>query len=75
MNKPAIIWGDEPTGNLDSELSQEIVELLRRLNKEVGLTLVLVTHDSNVARQTDRVVQMRNGLIEKIVPASSIVEN
>ncbi len=71
VNKPAIIWGDEPTGNLDTEHSREIVGVLRRLNKEVGLTLVLVTHDSNVAAQTDRIVHMRNGLIEKIIPGPS----
>lgn len=68
VNKPSIVWGDEPTGNLDSEHSQEIVDLLIRLNKEVGLTLVLVTHDPNVAKQTHRIIMMRNGLIEKIVP-------
>lgn len=68
VNKPSIVWGDEPTGNLDSEHSQEIVDLLIRLNKEIGLTLVLVTHDANVAKQTHRIIRMRNGLIEKIVP-------
>jgi putative ABC transport system ATP-binding protein len=73
VNKPEIVWGDEPTGNLDSERSQEIVELLRRLNREVGLTLVVVTHDPGVARKTDRVVQMRNGAIERIVEPSSVV--
>ena len=72
VNKPEIIWGDEPTGNLDSEHSQEIVDLLRRLNREVGLTLVVVTHDTEVARKTDRIIYMRNGLVERIVEASSI---
>ena len=72
VNRPEIVWGDEPTGNLDSERSQEIVELLRRLNREVGLTLVVVTHDHGVARKTDRVVQMRNGAIERIVGPSSV---
>jgi putative ABC transport system ATP-binding protein len=72
VNKPAIVWGDEPTGNLDTERSQEIVDLLRRLNKEGVLTQVLVSHDPRVASQTDRVILMRNGLIEKIVPPTSI---
>ena len=67
VNKPAIVWGDEPTGNLDSDLSKEIVQLLRRLNREYGLTLVLVTHDQGVAQETDRIVQMRNGLVERDV--------
>jgi putative ABC transport system ATP-binding protein len=71
VNKPAIIWGDEPTGNLDSENSQEIVNLLRGLNKDYGLTLVVVTHDQHVAQETNRIVSMRNGVIEKETAASS----
>ena len=71
VNKPAIVWADEPTGNLDSENSQEIVKLLRNLNKEYGLTLVLVSHDSSIAQQTDRIVHMRNGQIEREVRPSS----
>ena len=67
VNKPAIVWGDEPTGNLDSEKSKEIVELLRGLNPDYGLTLVLVTHDQGVAQETDRIVQMRNGRVEREV--------
>ncbi len=67
VNKPAIVWADEPTGNLDSENSQEIVKLLRTLNHEYGLTMVLVTHDQNIANETDRIVLMRNGQVEKEV--------
>jgi putative ABC transport system ATP-binding protein len=67
VNKPAIVWGDEPTGNLDSDMSKEIVQLLRRLNREYGLTLVLVTHDQGVAQETDRIVHMRNGVVEREV--------
>ncbi len=65
VNKPAIVWGDEPTGNLDSENSAEIVKLLRNLNRDYGLTFVIVTHDPQVAQETDRIVSMRNGQIEK----------
>jgi putative ABC transport system ATP-binding protein len=65
VNKPAIVWGDEPTGNLDSENSAEIVKLLRSLNHDYGLTFVIVTHDSHIAQETDRIVSMRNGQIEK----------
>jgi putative ABC transport system ATP-binding protein len=65
VNKPAIVWADEPTGNLDSENSQEIVKLLRNLNREYNLTLVLVSHDASIAQQTDRIVHMRNGQIER----------
>src|SRR6184192_4215540 len=65
VNKPAIVWADEPTGNLDSENSQEIIKLLRSLNRQYGLTLVLVSHDQQIAQQTDRIVHMRNGQIER----------
>jgi putative ABC transport system ATP-binding protein len=70
VNQPAIVWADEPTGNLDSEHSQEIVGLLRRLNREVGLALILVTHDPSIARRTDRIIQMKNGAIERVIDAS-----
>ena len=65
VNKPAIVWGDEPTGNLDSENSAEVVKLLRSLNHDYGLTFVIVTHDSHIAQETDRIVSMRNGQVEK----------
>ena len=67
VNKPAIVWADEPTGNLDSENSQEIIKLLRSLNQQYGLTLVLVSHDTQIAQQTDRIIRMRNGQIESEV--------
>jgi putative ABC transport system ATP-binding protein len=71
VNKPAIVWADEPTGNLDSENSQEIIKLLRSLNKQYGLTLVLVSHDPTIAQQTDRIVHMRNGVIEReVIPTA-----
>jgi len=75
VNKPAIVWADEPTGNLDSENSQEIVKLLRNLNKEYGLTLVLVSHDPSIAQQTDRIVHMRNGQIEREVKPAQIASS
>jgi ABC-type lipoprotein export system ATPase subunit len=65
VNKPAIVWGDEPTGDLDSETAQEITNLMRRLNREEGLTFVIVTHDISVGRHTDRIVRMRDGQIEQ----------
>ena len=63
INSPRIILADEPTGNLDSENGGKIVELLRRLNKERGLTLVLVTHDDKIAAETDRIIRMKDGRI------------
>ena len=65
VNEPSIVFADEPTGNLDSETSRDVMTLLRRLNQERGHTFVLVTHDPNVARVADRVVAMRSGRIEK----------
>jgi ABC-type lipoprotein export system ATPase subunit len=63
VNEPAIVWADEPTGDLDSESAAEIVELMRRLNREQGLTLLIVTHDISVGRATDRIVRMVDGQI------------
>jgi ABC-type lipoprotein export system ATPase subunit len=63
VNDPALVWADEPTGDLDSENAQEIVELMRRLNRERGLTFVVVTHDIGVGRATDRIVRMVDGRI------------
>jgi putative ABC transport system ATP-binding protein len=61
VNDPAIVWADEPTGDLDSENAQEIVALMRRLNRERGLTFLIVTHDISVGRSTDRIVRMVDG--------------
>jgi putative ABC transport system ATP-binding protein len=70
VNSPEIVFGDEPTGNLDSEYSKEIMDLLGRLNKENHQTFIIVTHDYNVGRMADRIVMMRDGVIEKdFVPA------
>jgi putative ABC transport system ATP-binding protein len=63
VNDPAIVWADEPTGDLDSENAAEIVELMRRLNLERGLTFLIVTHDIAVGRKTDRIVRMLDGLV------------
>jgi len=61
VNDPAIVWADEPTGDLDSENAQEIVVLMRRLNRNEGLTFLIVTHDIGVGRATDRIVRMVDG--------------
>jgi ABC-type lipoprotein export system ATPase subunit len=63
VNEPAIIWADEPTGDLDSDTTGEIMDLLCRLNKENQQTFVLVTHSDDVAGRADRIVRMRDGLI------------
>lgn len=61
VNDPAIVWADEPTGALDSKTAQDIMDLLGTLNREHGLTLVLVTHDPNVGNQAHRIVRMQDG--------------
>ncbi|MFB0558868.1 MAG: ABC transporter ATP-binding protein [Candidatus Bathyarchaeia archaeon] len=65
VNDPAIILADEPTGELDSETGWEIVDLLRRINREEGKTIIIVTHDLEVAKRTDRVVHLRDGIVER----------
>ncbi|HEV2126994.1 MAG TPA: ABC transporter ATP-binding protein [Thermomicrobiales bacterium] len=63
VNDPAIVWADEPTGALDSKSAQDIMDLLRNLNEEQDLTIVLVTHDSDVGAQAHRIVRMQDGEI------------
>lgn len=63
MNAPAVVLADEPTGNLDSKNSQEIVELLKFSNKKYGQTLIVITHDENIALQADRIIAIEDGMI------------
>ena len=63
MNAPAVVLADEPTGNLDSKNSQEIVELLRKSNREYGQTLIVITHDESIALQADRILAIEDGRI------------
>jgi putative ABC transport system ATP-binding protein len=65
MNNPAIVLGDEPTGNLDSKTGAGIVELMRALNQEMGITFILVTHNPEVANATKRIISLRDGAIEQ----------
>jgi len=64
VNNPAIVWADEPTGNLDSQSANDILALMRQLNQEQGQTFVIVTHDLNIGQICDRIVFMRDGEIE-----------
>lgn len=63
VNEPAIVWGDEPTGDLDSQNADEIVAVMRELNQRNGQTFVLVTHDARIGERCDRIIQMKDGQI------------
>ncbi len=65
MNAPAVVLADEPTGNLDSRNSQEIVELLKLSNKKYGQTLIVITHDEYIALQADRIIAIEDGRITR----------
>ena len=65
MNAPAVVLADEPTGNLDSKNSQEIVELLKYSNQKFNQTLIVITHDENIALQADRIIAIEDGKITR----------
>ena len=65
VNEPDIVFADEPTGNLDSETTADVIQLMKRLHREKGLTFIIVTHDATVGNTAERVVMMRNGSITK----------
>ena len=66
VNDPALVLADEPTGNLDSHRSAELLGLIRKLNREHGQTFVLVTHDAEVGAACDRIIRMRDGLVQAV---------
>ena len=63
INRPRLLLADEPTGNLDSRTAEEVLRMLQRLNEEEGITIIIVTHDENVARHTKRIIRMKDGVI------------
>jgi ABC-type lipoprotein export system ATPase subunit len=65
INRPRLLLADEPTGNLDSHTSEEILQMFRTLNQSEGLTIILVTHDPQVAQHARRIIHIRDGLIER----------
>jgi putative ABC transport system ATP-binding protein len=74
VNNPAIILADEPTGNLDSKAGEEVMRILLGLNKEHGTTLIFVTHDPEIAVQTQRVIRLRDGLLDRGEPRAGGVK-
>ena len=69
VNEPAILMADEPTGNLDSKVGQEIMDLLLNLNKESGTTLIIITHDRKIAAQAQRIIRLHDGRVREEVAA------
>ena len=70
VNRPALVWADEPTGDLDSETANAIMEVLVDLNREQRLTFILVTHDRAVGARCERIIRMRDGLVEAEKPVT-----
>ncbi len=67
VNRPAILLADEPTGNLDSRTSVEIMDIFQRLNSEHGITIIVVTHEPDIARYAKRIIEFRDGKVKKDV--------
>jgi putative ABC transport system ATP-binding protein len=68
INEPSLLMGDEPTGNLDSRTSREVIQLFRQLNEENGITVILVTHDPEIARNAKRIIALRDGRVVQDTP-------
>lgn len=67
--EPDVLFADEPTGNLDSHTAQDIMDLLLALNRERGVTLIIVTHDPNIAQRLERQIRVTNGVVQEVCPA------
>src|SRR5213595_849952 len=63
INRPSVLLADEPTGNLDSRTTEDVLRILQRLNQEEGITVIVVTHDDNVSRHTKRIIRIKDGVI------------
>lgn len=74
VNRPSILMGDEPTGNLDSKTSQDVIRLFRTLNEQDGITVILVTHDREIARNANRMIVMHDGRIAEDVKTAQRIK-
>ncbi len=72
MNDPAIVWADEPTGDLDSQTADDVMSLMQGLNREHQQTFLIVSHDAGVAARCHRTIHMRDGLIEREEVAAAV---
>ncbi|MEX2682048.1 MAG: ABC transporter ATP-binding protein, partial [Candidatus Sigynarchaeota archaeon] len=73
LNNPKVVLADEPTGNLDSDGTENVYRLLRQINKEYGTTFIIVTHDRRIAEKTDRIIEIRDGQVVMDVDVASTV--
>ena len=73
INHPPLLFADEPTGNLDSRTSEEVLELFQQLNDKEGVTIILVTHDASVAQYADRIIRIQDGMVEAAAPRQAVV--
>ena len=71
VNRPALVWADEPTGNLDSQAAGDVLKLMRSLNQERGQTFIVVTHDAEIGNACDRIVQMVDGRVVEDVMSTA----
>ena len=72
VNRPALVLADEPTGNLDLKMGEEVLRLLKQLQKEMGITIICATHDMKMLAASDRVVWIRDGQIERIASRADL---
>ncbi|MBU3936055.1 MAG: ABC transporter ATP-binding protein, partial [Proteobacteria bacterium] len=70
INRPPVLFADEPTGNLDSKTSEEVLQMFEQLNAEDGITIIMVTHDPKVAGHANRMIRMEDGVIQGDAPAA-----